>query len=105
MFKTREQHEDPCKRPAVFYFKSVVSGANNRVWTYYIRHNTSGNCSQITVRKNFEEIRVFSEKLDMGTGQVKALRRQCCDIIPSYNKLMTIGIRQCRDDELIAMPV
>lgn len=35
--------------------------------------------------------------------QLKASRRQCCDISPMFNESMVIGIRQCGSDELISM--
>uniref|UniRef100_A0A5B7BY65 Transferring glycosyl group transferase n=1 Tax=Davidia involucrata TaxID=16924 RepID=A0A5B7BY65_DAVIN len=101
MFNTREYPKDPCKRAVVFFLESVVSDVN-RVWTNYTRH-IAGNCSKIDALQNLEQIRVFSQKLHYDIGQLKAPRRECCDITPSFGKSMVINIRQCGVDELISM--
>ncbi|GFZ05530.1 glycosyltransferase [Actinidia rufa] len=101
MFNTREYPNDPCKRPVVFFLESVASGLS-KVWTDYTRHIV-GNCSRTMAVNNLEQIRVFSPKLDFDIGEVKDLRRQCCDILPSVSRSMVINIRQCGVDELISM--
>ncbi|KAG5545501.1 hypothetical protein RHGRI_017860 [Rhododendron griersonianum] len=98
MFDTSEYVSDPCKRPVVFFLKSAVSRSKN-VYTDYSRH-VVGNCSRTRAVNDLKQIRVFSQKLDLDVGEVKVLRRQCCDILPSFSKLMVINIRQCGVDEL-----
>lgn len=34
---------------------------------------------------------------------MKAIRRQCCEVLPFFNESMVINIRPCRVDELISM--
>ncbi|KAF5948441.1 hypothetical protein HYC85_014398 [Camellia sinensis] len=101
MFNTREQFSDPCKRPVAFFLRSVASGSN-KVTTDYTGHIV-GNCSRTRAVDNLKQIRVFSQKPDFDVVEVKTLRRQCCDILPSSNRLMAINIRQCGVDELISM--
>ncbi|CAL5406360.1 unnamed protein product [Camellia sinensis] len=101
MFNTREQFSDPCKRPVAFFLRSVASGSN-KVMTDYTGHIV-GNCSRTRAVDDLKQIRVFSQKPDFDIVEVKALRRQCCDILPSSNRLMAINIRQCGVDELISM--
>eukprot|EP00262_Sarcandra_glabra_P000018 TRINITY_DN10008_c0_g3_i1.p1 TRINITY_DN10008_c0_g3~~TRINITY_DN10008_c0_g3_i1.p1 ORF type:complete len:254 (-),score=24.27 TRINITY_DN10008_c0_g3_i1:46-807(-) len=103
MFNTREFPKDPCKRPPIFLLGSVSSGMN-RVESNYRLH-ISGNCllSKVSV-KNLEQIRVFSQKLGLDTRQLQAPRRHCCDVLPpSSDQLMEIGIRKCKNEELISM--
>ncbi|CAK9142716.1 unnamed protein product [Ilex paraguariensis] len=88
MFNTRDHPSDPCKRPIVFFLESVVSDTN-RVWTDYTKHS-SGNCLRTTSIQRLERIRVSSQKLNYDIRQVKAPHRQCCDILPSFNKTMSL---------------
>ncbi|ONK61090.1 uncharacterized protein A4U43_C08F26150 [Asparagus officinalis] len=102
MFNTREFPRDPCKRPAVFFLDKVLC-SNDRVESSYKR-NISGNCQQTEgPSKYLQKISVSSEKLDVQIRQLLAPRRHCCDVLASSEKMMEINIRQCKDDELIAM--
>lgn len=101
MFKTRDFPKNACKRPAVFFLESVVSDQSG-IQSNYARYN-AGNCPKANATKNLEYIRVFSKKLELDVEQMKAMRRQCCDILPFFNETMVINIRQCRGDELISM--
>ncbi|XP_058220252.1 uncharacterized protein LOC131330632 [Rhododendron vialii] len=101
MFDTSEYVSDPCKRPVVFFLKSAVSRSKH-VYTDYSRR-VVGNCSRTRAVNDLKQIRVFSQKLDLDVGEVKVLRRQCCDILPSFRKSMVINIRQCGVDELVSM--
>ncbi|KAA8524574.1 hypothetical protein F0562_010997 [Nyssa sinensis] len=86
MFNTREYPNDPCNRSVVFFLESVVPDGN-RVRTNYMRHIV-GNCSKTNALQSLEQIRVFSQKLHYDIGQLKAPRRECCDITPSFDKTM-----------------
>ncbi|KAM7271221.1 hypothetical protein ACFE04_030435 [Oxalis oulophora] len=100
-FNTRNIQDDPCRRPTIFYFDGVDSSRNGLVTTYKKEYV---NCSQDGPRK-LEMIRVFSQKLDLSIQQLKAPRRQCCNILPSSASssagILEIGIRECKADELI----
>lgn len=61
------------------------------------------NCSKANAIKNLEQISVFSHKLELDVDEMKAPRRPCCNILPSFNDSMTINIRRCGDDEVISM--
>ncbi|KAF6162997.1 hypothetical protein GIB67_021146 [Kingdonia uniflora] len=100
MFNSREFPKDPCQRPVVFFMESVSSHKNG-IQSNYSRYLVK-NCSRNT--SLLEKIRVFSQKLELDVGQLQAPRRHCCDILHSTSdKEMEIGIRQCRDEELISM--
>ncbi|XAR55412.1 O-fucosylpeptide 3-beta-N-acetylglucosaminyltransferase [Bertholletia excelsa] len=101
VFNTREYSADPCKRPVVFFLESIASGSV-KLWADYTRHIV-GNCSRTRAVTDLEQIRVFSQKLHSDTGEIKAPRRQCCDIVPSFSRSMVINIRQCGVGELISM--
>ncbi|KAM1545077.1 hypothetical protein ACFX15_044796 [Malus domestica] len=101
MFNMRDYPRDKCKRPTVFFLESVVSNSHG-IWSNYSRHNVE-NCSKANAIKNLEKIRVFSQKLEFDPDEMKAQRRHCCEILPSFNDSMTINIRRCRDNELISM--
>ncbi|XP_009605991.1 uncharacterized protein [Nicotiana tomentosiformis] len=103
-YNTRKFESDPCKKQIV-YFLDNVSSSMDEIKTIYKKKTTSENC---TFGKNsprkLEEIRVFSHKLDLDTNQLLAPRRHCCDVLPSTSgKVMEIGIRECKEDELIYM--
>jgi len=100
-FNTREYISDPCKRPVIFFLESAVSGSKH-VYTDYTRH-VVGNCSRTGAVNDLKQIRVFSQKPNLVLGEVKALRRQCCDILPSSHRSMDINIRECGVDERISM--
>ncbi|KAL5573258.1 hypothetical protein UlMin_022855 [Ulmus minor] len=101
MFNTRDYPKDTCKRPAVFYMENVKSDSNG-VESSYARYNT-GNCPKVNATRNLEKIKVVSMKLELDVEQMKAMRRQCCDILSPFNETMVVNIRQCRVDELISM--
>ncbi|KAL9233750.1 hypothetical protein vseg_008706 [Gypsophila vaccaria] len=98
---TRDYAHDHCKRPVVFYLEDVASGTG-RVWTKYSLHRTR-KCPRLDSIKNLRDIKVFIKKLSHDAEQVRAPRRQCCDIIHPFRKSMVIDIRHCGFDELIAM--
>ncbi|CAL0303939.1 unnamed protein product [Lupinus luteus] len=101
MFNTRDYHRDPCKRPSVFFFKSVTSDERG-IWSSYARHDVE-NCLESYPLKQLKRIIVFSKKLEPNIQQMKAPRRQCCNVLPSSNESISIHIRQCGMNELIAM--
>ncbi|KAM3382786.1 hypothetical protein P3S68_008361 [Capsicum galapagoense] len=103
-FNNRKFESDPCRRQQVVYFLDEVSMGIDGIKTIY-KKKTSENCilSKNSPRK-LEEIGVFSHKLELNKKQLLAPRRHCCDILPSTSdKVMEIGIRQCREDELVYM--
>lgn len=103
MFKTREFPRDPCKRPAIFFLENVVSDTDG-IRSHYRRHLAKECLSRKVARSNLVQIKVFSQKLNLDVGQLQAPRRQCCDVLPSsFDKVMEIGIRKCKGDELISM--
>ncbi|MCD7451324.1 hypothetical protein HAX54_010943 [Datura stramonium] len=102
--RTKVESKGPCKKMVAF-LRSVVSNGD-KVWSNYMRHRVMGKtCTKYDnkVLKNLEEIRVFSSKLEIDTRQVRAPRRQYCDISLSSKKSMDIQIRPCGIDELITM--
>ncbi|KAK6282089.1 hypothetical protein POUND7_015914 [Theobroma cacao] len=101
MFNTREFPKDSCKRPLGFFLESVGSD-KNVVWSIYTRYS-DGNCVRTDAIKNLKEVKVVSQKLELDMEQIMAPRRQCCEILPSYNESMVINIRKCGIDELISM--
>ncbi|KAB2634282.1 hypothetical protein D8674_041102 [Pyrus ussuriensis x Pyrus communis] len=103
MFNMRDNPRDKCKRPTVFFLESVVSNSHGSS-SNYTRLNVE-NCSKADAIKNLEQIRVFSQKLELDADELKAQRRQCCEILQSFDDSMTINIRRCRDNELISMNI
>ncbi|KAJ7981323.1 Protein of unknown function (DUF604) [Quillaja saponaria] len=102
MFNMREYPRDPCKRPIIFFLQSVTSDQHG-ILSDYTRH-IDGKCLS-DATKNLKRIRVFSGKLDLDVEQMKAPRRQCCNVLVSFNESVIINIRQCGMDELIAVHV
>lgn len=102
MFNSREYPRDPCNRPAVFFLESVVSLKNGSL-TSFTKHGDRA-CLRSKSIMNLKVVRVFSKKLVLDVEQMKAPRRQCCKILPSYGQSMIINVRQCGLDELIFMP-
>lgn len=142
MFDTRDNPRDPCKRPFVFYLKSITSDKSG-IWSSYSRY-VEKKCSKSNPTLPME-ITVFSRKLDLSieevlliycckdiylkvavlfcipslsaflfklfnfmlfcsvVSQMKAPRRQCCNVLPSKNETISIHIRRCETDELISM--
>ncbi|KAF5185129.1 Transferring glycosyl group transferase [Thalictrum thalictroides] len=101
MFNVREYSKYPCKRPAVFYLENVFSKANE-IQSNYKRQFVK-NCVQNGSLENLEEIVVFSQKLDLDIGKLQAPRRHCCDVLNLFDTKTKVLIRQCGDEELIAM--
>ncbi|KAK7263558.1 hypothetical protein RJT34_31150 [Clitoria ternatea] len=100
MFNTRDYPRDPCKRPSVFFMKRVTSDKRG-IWSNYGRH-VVGNCFDSNAT-GFKQIIVFSRKLELSIEQMKAPRRQCCNVLPTSNDTISLHIRQCGADELISM--
>ncbi|KAL7000198.1 hypothetical protein U1Q18_001346 [Sarracenia purpurea var. burkii] len=101
IFDTAEHHQDPCQRPTVFFFDTVDSGRGGGIKSNYSRR-TRENCSLdvASAPRKLEEIRVWSNKLDLDTKQ--APRRHCCDVLPSSGRqIMEISIRECKEEEWI----
>ncbi|KAK7257516.1 hypothetical protein RIF29_31545 [Crotalaria pallida] len=101
MFNTRDYPRDPCKRPSVFFFNSVTSDKGG-IWSSYTKHDL-GNCFESNTVKQLKQILVFSTKLVPTIEQMKAPRRQCCNVLPSSNESISIHIRQCGINERISM--
>uniref|UniRef100_A0A2P2QL46 Uncharacterized protein n=1 Tax=Rhizophora mucronata TaxID=61149 RepID=A0A2P2QL46_RHIMU len=101
-FNTRKPHPDPCERPTVFFLYHVAS-SGNLITSHYKK--SYANCSHdMASPRKLEEIKVFSQKLDLSDKQLRAPRRHCCDILPSSTgKVMEIGIRECGEEEIIHM--
>ncbi|XP_019193140.1 PREDICTED: uncharacterized protein LOC109187410 [Ipomoea nil] len=109
MFNTRPVPADPCKRPLLFFLDTVHSnGTTNVVSTRYSRHGLVERCSTHSkLLMGLKEIKVISKRLDNVDDtirQVKAPRRQCCDITWSSDRTtMDIRIRPRGIDELTTM--
>ncbi|WOK96453.1 hypothetical protein Cni_G05160 [Canna indica] len=101
MFNTKEPDKDPCKRPNVYYLKSVVLH-KNRAQSNYTR-DALGNCQKRkSTMKDLKQIIVFSQRLYHQPGE--AIRRECCEVLQTSSEtVMEIDIRKCKDGELIAM--
>ncbi|TVU43426.1 hypothetical protein EJB05_09899 [Eragrostis curvula] len=101
MFDTKHYPRDECKRAALFFLKNISSRDGKTETTY--NRQPSRKCSpDLIPMKNIHVIKVTSAQRHLVPG--KALRRQCCDIVPSSSdNKMDVNIRKCEDDELIAM--
>ncbi|CAL5009930.1 unnamed protein product [Urochloa decumbens] len=101
MFNTKHVPRDECKRGALFFLKSISSG-KGKTETTYNRQPPRKCLPDLIPLRNLSLIKVTAEQLQLIPG--KALRRHCCDIVPSSsNTTMDVNIRKCKDDELIAM--
>uniref|UniRef100_A0A0D9X465 Uncharacterized protein n=1 Tax=Leersia perrieri TaxID=77586 RepID=A0A0D9X465_9ORYZ len=101
MFDTKHYPRDECKRAALFFLKSISSGEGKTKGNYN-RQLPKKCLPNLIPLRNLRQIRVTSEPLHLVPG--KALRRHCCDVVPSSSETnMDINIRKCKDDELIAM--
>ncbi|KAF0924531.1 hypothetical protein E2562_010176 [Oryza meyeriana var. granulata] len=101
MFDTKHYPRDECKRAALFFLKSISSG-EGRTKSNYSRQLPRKCSPNLIPLRNLHQIKVTSEPLHLVPG--KALRRHCCDVVPSSSEAnMDINIRKCKDDELIAM--
>lgn len=101
MFNTKHYPRDECKRAALFFLKSISSG-EGKTKSNYSRQLPRKCLPNLIPLGNLQQIQVTSELLHLVPG--KALRRHCCDIIPSSSETaLDINIRKCKDGELIAM--
>ncbi|XP_033137667.1 uncharacterized protein LOC103844149 [Brassica rapa] len=106
-FNTREFNPDPCKRPVTFFMEHVSSTPDDgTIKSVYKQAYENCTYDPISSPRKTEEVRVFSTRFDPDIRKLKAPRRQCCDILPTSStdgKVMEIGIRECKEDELIYM--
>ncbi|CAO2813277.1 unnamed protein product [Amaranthus hypochondriacus] len=105
LLSTRPVHPDPCRRSSVFFFDRVDDSKLPMIIGRY-RRILPENCSfdPMTSPKKLNEIVVFSRKLNLGINQLRAPRRQCCDVLlPKDVSKLELSIRECRDDELIKL--
>ncbi|CAO2186860.1 unnamed protein product [Urochloa humidicola] len=101
MFNTKHVPRDECKRGALFFLKSISLGGGKTVTTYN-RQPPRKCLPDLIPLRNLSLIKVTAEQLQLIPG--KALRRHCCDIVPSSSDItMDVNIRKCKDDELITM--
>ncbi|KAM3395398.1 hypothetical protein P3S68_004404 [Capsicum galapagoense] len=101
---TKKYAFDPCQRQLVYFLDSVSSGINGTETVY--TKKTSDKCKfDMSSPRRLEKIRVLSNKLVLDKKQLLAPRRHCCDVLlPSASgNIMEIGIRECKEDELINM--
>ncbi|KAI3971930.1 hypothetical protein MKX01_030131 [Papaver californicum] len=101
MFNTKEFPRNPCDRPTVFFLESVFNETDGTRSSY--KRFLDVNCSQKGSLSKLELIRVFSQKLELSIKELQAPRRHCCDVLPSSEGGLDIGIRECRTEELISM--
>ncbi|XP_068669025.1 uncharacterized protein [Aristolochia californica] len=101
MFNSRDFPSAPCLRPATFFLETVFSNPTV-TRSNYKRHDV-GNCLQSNIsRTKLEYVEVSSQKLEFDVK--KAQRRRCCDVVQSSSlKLLEVGIRECKGEELISM--
>ncbi|KAE8672722.1 FHA domain-containing protein DDL-like [Hibiscus syriacus] len=78
-FNTRKFYPHPCHRPTIFFLDSV-SSSKHGIKTVYKKSNEDCMLFMDPTRK-LEEIRVFTEKLDLDYKQMQAPRRHCCDVL------------------------
>ncbi|KAG2712267.1 hypothetical protein I3760_04G117100 [Carya illinoinensis] len=102
MFNTRKLHPDPCDRPTIFFLDTISSNWDGISSIY---KKLFVNCSNdVGSPRKLQEIRVFSHKLDLHVKRLQAPRRHCCDVLrSSKSEVMEIGIRECKEEELIHM--
>ncbi|KAJ6420673.1 hypothetical protein OIU84_028097 [Salix udensis] len=97
-FNTREPHPDLCRRPTIFFLDHASSG-RDRITSLYKK--SFANCSNdMAPPRKLEEIKVYSQKLDLSDKQLRAPRRQCCDVLPpsSGERLSRIRMQGKRTD-------
>ncbi|CAN0914582.1 hypothetical protein LINGRAHAP2_LOCUS28659 [Linum grandiflorum] len=106
MFNMRDYPRDPCKRPAVFFMNNVISSEDG-VWSSYTRHNVEECTTASRAMKNLKYVTAcgcFLTSVSLVLLlQLRAPRRQCCDVASSSEKSISVKIRQCGSNELIAM--
>ncbi|KAF3494867.1 hypothetical protein DY000_02051926 [Brassica cretica] len=104
-FNTRDVHPDPRQRPVTFFMEHVSSSpGDGTIKSVYKQAYQNCTYDPISSPRKIKEVRVFSTRLDPDIRQLKAPRRQCCDILPTSShggKVLEIGIRECKEDEFI----
>ncbi|CAN4104822.1 unnamed protein product [Withania somnifera] len=102
-FDTKKYESEPCQRHLVYFLDKVSSGINGTEAIY--KKKASEECkSNMPSPRRLEEIRVLSSKLVLDKQQLLDPRRHRCDVLPSTSSnVMEIGIRECKEDELIYM--
>ncbi|PON48667.1 hypothetical protein PanWU01x14_235440 [Parasponia andersonii] len=103
-FSTKDLHPDTCRRPTVFFLDDVSPGRyGEEIKTTY--QKSFVNCSNDAGSpRKLREVRVFSHTLNLDIKQLRAPRRQCCDVLPSSGgEVMDVTIRECKEEELIFM--
>ncbi|CAN4103443.1 unnamed protein product [Withania somnifera] len=100
---TKKYEFDSCRRQLVYFLDKMSSGTNGTEAIY--KKKTSEKCKfKMSSPRRLDEIRVLSSKLVLDKQQLLAPRRHCCDVLPSSSSnIMEIGIRECKEDELIYM--
>ncbi|XP_074286574.1 uncharacterized protein LOC141611835 isoform X1 [Silene latifolia] len=101
-FSTRPLHPDPCRRSTIFFFDRIYARKMKIISNY--RRMIPDNCTfdPMGSPKKLQEIIVYSQKSSLGMNQLKAPRRQCCDVLPSsVGQKLELQIRECGEDELI----
>ncbi|KAL5573257.1 hypothetical protein UlMin_022854 [Ulmus minor] len=103
-FTTRPLHPDQCHRPTLFFLDNVSPGRDG-IKTSYIK--SYENCTYDAMSpKNLNQVRVYSQKLELGIKELKAPRRHCCDVLPSSaGEALEVAIRECKEEELIHMHI
>ncbi|KAI3889485.1 hypothetical protein MKX03_022612 [Papaver bracteatum] len=101
MFNTNEFPRNQCDRPTVFFLETVFNETDGTRSNY--KRYSDVSCSRKGSSNKLELIRVFSQKLELSIEKLQAPRRHCCDVLPSSEEGLDIGIRECRTEELIFM--
>lgn len=84
-----------------FFLESVFNETDGISSNY--KRFSDVSCSQKGSSNKLVLIRVFSQKLELSIEKLQAPRRHCCDVLPSSEEGLDIGIRECRTEELIHM--
>lgn len=74
-FNTMEIHEDPCRRPVVFFFDRASSNWDGLIKSNYKKDSLNCSFGPASARR-LEEVRVLSRKLDLDFKQVKLIISQ-----------------------------
>ncbi|MED6205023.1 hypothetical protein PIB30_014021 [Stylosanthes scabra] len=102
-FNTRGSHREPCKRPTIFYLQDLSYGNGSTIISNYNKYYQNCSYDDASPRR-LEMIKVVSNKLELDIKQLQSPRRHCCDVLnSSASDMIEIGIRECKDDELIYM--
>ncbi|GMN58092.1 hypothetical protein TIFTF001_027184 [Ficus carica] len=100
---TKQIHPDPCRRPTIFFLEDVASAGSNGIKTTFRKSLVNCSYDSGSPRK-LEAVRVFSHKMELDIKQLRAPRRQCCEVLPSSaGGVVDIAIRECKEEELIRM--